>query len=65
MTIVAEAITPAAEEERSPESASSEQGQNKENYIIRVEATADQIRSLVAFFKENDIHGSIRKENAR
>ena len=63
--VVPEAITPEPEEERSPESASSEQEQNKENYIIRVEATADQIRSLVDFFKENDIHGSIRKENAR
>ena len=63
--VVPEVITPAAEEERSPESASSEQEQHKENYVIRVEATADQIRSLVAFFKENDIHGSIRKENAR
>lgn len=63
--VAPEVITPEPEEERSPESASSEQEQNKENYIIRVEATADQIRSLVAFFKENDIHGSIRKENAR
>ena len=63
--VVPEAITPEPEEERSPEAASSEQEQNKENYVIRVEATADQIRSLVAFFKENDIHGSIRKENAR